>query len=214
MARTDHPDKSETSMTLTRLLAASALILAAQSVQAVVVTSSITFEDDYSGTGTPIDKNYGSIVGALDTLLEDTSGNRLRFWSDAYSGAPAAYSDTSVGSITLTPLGGRTVTLNTFFLGGWPNSDRNISYAIDDLATDGVDFSSPNAFVPGSGGTTVVSFLTSASGIKITFGPDGFNGGINYINYTLSAPVPEPETWAMLGLGLGLLGFGVRRARR
>lgn len=201
-------------MTLTRFLAASALILAAQSAQAVAITSSITFEDDYSVDRELIATNHGSIVGALDTELLASDGNALRFWSNSYSGAPAAYADTFVGSITLTPLGGRTITVNTFFLGGWPNTDRTISYAIDDLATDGVDFSSPNAFVPGVGGTTVVSFMTSASGIRITFGPDGFNGGINYINYTLSAPIPEPGTWAMLGLGLGLLGFGVRRARR
>jgi len=201
-------------MTLTRFLAATALALAAHSAQAVVLAPQINFEDDHSGSGTPIAKNYGSIVGELDTFLEDSAGNRLLFWPDSFSGAPGAYAATGVGSITLTPLGGRTVTLNTFFLGGWPNQDRNISYAIDDLATDGVDFSSPNALVPGAGGTTVVSFMTSAAGIKITFGPDGFNGGINYINYSLSAPIPEPETWAMLGLGLGLLGFGVRRARR
>lgn len=201
-------------MILTRILAASALILAAQSAQAVVATSSIIFEDGYAAIGEPIATDYGSIVGALDTELLDSAGNALLFWPDSFSGAPGAYSATGVGSITLTPLGGRTVTLNTFFLGGWPNQDRTISYAIDDLATDGVDFSSPDALVPGSGGTTVVSFMTSAAGIKITFGPDGFNGGINYINYTLSAPIPEPETWAMLGVGLGLLGFGVRRARR
>ncbi len=201
-------------MTLTRILAASALVLTAQSAQAVVPTSQINFEDEYSLTGEAIASNYGSIAGALDTFLEASNGNPLLFWPVDFSGAPGAYSPTAVGSITLTPLGGLTITLNTFFLGGWPNQNRTISYAIDDLATDGVDFTSPNASVPGVGGTTVASFMTSASGIKITFGPDGYNGGINYINYTLSSPIPEPDTWAMLGLGLGLLGFGVRSARR
>nr|WP_229262497.1 PEPxxWA-CTERM sorting domain-containing protein [Duganella radicis] len=30
---------------------------------------------------------------------------------------------------------------------------------------------------------------------------------------SLTAAVPEPETWAMLGLGLGLIGFTARRRK-
>lgn len=68
-----------------------------------------------------------------------------------------------------------------------------------------------------------------ASG-TFTLGPGDYSvfvGGVNYVaqigalinpayglSATLSvaaAPVPEPETWAMLLAGLGLVGFGVRR---
>ncbi len=68
-----------------------------------------------------------------------------------------------------------------------------------------------------------------ASG-TFTLGPGDYSvfvGGVNYVaqigalidpayglSATLSvaaAPVPEPETWAMLLAGLGLIGFGVRR---
>ncbi|KAB2325696.1 PEP-CTERM sorting domain-containing protein [Betaproteobacteria bacterium SCN1] len=66
-----------------------------------------------------------------------------------------------------------------------------------------------------------------------TLGPGDYSvfvGGVNYVaqigalinpNYGLSAtlavaaaPVPEPETWAMLLAGLGLVGFSARRRMR
>jgi hypothetical protein len=38
-------------------------------------------------------------------------------------------------------------------------------------------------------------------------------GSATHFDYTITATVPEPETWAQLALGLGLLG-GLSRARR
>lgn len=105
------------------------------------------------------------------------------------------------------------MTLDSFFLGAWPNTTRTVGYSIDDLATSGLDVDQPGASVDGTVGLVVFSGMTSATGIRITFGPDGFNGGINYIDYTLQ-PVPEPGTWAMLGVGIGLLVVRLRRARR
>lgn len=199
-------------MILKKILPGLALALLAGQASAIAVAPEIRFQTDYEFDAQAIEKTYGSIAGQLDTLLEDSSGNKLFFWTSGYSGRPAAYSATGIGSITLTPKGGNSVTLLSFFLGAWPDSDRNITYVIDDLATPGVDVSVPDALVPGVGGLTVNPSMTSAAGIRITFGPDGFNGGINNISYTLQ-PVPEPGTWAMLGVGLGVLGFGLRRAR-
>jgi hypothetical protein len=42
---------------------------------------------------------------------------------------------------------------------------------------------------------------------------DGVGPGIESFNYTITASVPEPEAWAQLALGLGLLG-GLARVRR
>ena len=190
-----------------------ALTLVAGQASAIAVAPQIVFEDAYEFNAQAIEKTFGSIAGQLDTLLEANNGGNLLFWTEGYSGRPAAYSGTGIGSITLTPRGGYSVTLLSFFLGAWRNSDRTISYVIDDLATPGVDISFPDAPVSGTSGRTVNLDMTSAAGIRITFGPDGFNGGINNITYSLQ-PVPEPGTWAMLGVGLGVLGFGLRRSRR
>lgn len=173
----------------------------------------IRFQDGYAASTAVIDSDYGSIPGVIDVLIESSSGENLQFWADLYSGNPAAYSQTSIGHITLTPLAGATVTLDSFFLGGWPDTNRNISYSIDDLATSGVEFEVDAAFVSGVTGLVVTPAVTSAAGIRITFGPDGYNGGINNIVFSVSA-VPEPESWLMLLAGIGLVGCAARRSVR
>lgn len=205
-------------MNLKKHLSATALLLLmAQPALAAGLEGTITiFQNSYAFDGDPIDKNFGSIPGQLDTLFEDSDGEKLRFWSSNYSGKPGAYSNAvpSVGEVTLTPASGYSVTLVSFFLGAWPNQTRNISYSVDNLDAPGIEVSFLDALVPGDTGLVVnLNEFTSNSGIRITFGPDGFNGGINLIAYSLQ-PVPEPHTWVMLGAGLGLLGFGLRRARR
>lgn len=58
----------------------------------------------------------------------------------------------------------------------------------------------------GNEGNGTIRFLGSYSSISWTV-PDGEN----YHMFTIGAPVPEPETYAMLLAGLGLLGFIARR---
>jgi hypothetical protein len=38
-------------------------------------------------------------------------------------------------------------------------------------------------------------------------------GGLGWDNFTFTTAVPEPETYAMLLLGLGLLGFMAQRKK-
>jgi hypothetical protein len=66
--------------------------------------------------------------------------------------------------------------------------------------------------------TTVVPFSTQAFGnvdrLVITSSSAGgnpFQWALDDFNY---APVPEPSTWAMLGLGFAAVGFSVQRRRR
>ncbi len=54
------------------------------------------------------------------------------------------------------------------------------------------------------------SAITGPAYITITGVTDGGNGGI-YSGAIAAAPVPEPETYAMLLAGLGLMGAVVRR---
>ena len=191
---------------LTAGLALASGAVAAQSYE-------IRYQDAYTTSYQTIASDYGSIAGVIDLLNTTPGGTNLLFWTDSYSGRPAAYSNSSVGLITLTPAAGLTVTLDSFFLGGWPNTNRNISYSIDDLATPGLDISVNAAFVAGSTGLLVTPALTSAAGLRISFGPDGYNGGINNIAFSIAA-VPEPESYLMLLAGLGLVGAIARRGRQ
>lgn len=187
----------------------SAVLLASGAAQAY----ELRFQDGYTQNAEAIASDYGSVAGVIDVFIEASNGANLLFWAGDYSGNAAAYAQNSVGVITLTPLAGATVTLDSFFLGGWPNTDRNIRYIVDDLATAGIDVEVDPAFVSGTNGLGVTPGLSSAQGIRITFGPDGFNGGINNIVFSVSA-VPEPESWLMLLAGFGLIGGAARRSMR
>jgi hypothetical protein len=178
----------------------------------------IVFQEDHSTNWQAIAPTYGSISGVLDVSYADPqrNTNNLRFWADSYSGRPAAFAgDIDAGStalITLTPLSGNSVRLDSFFLGSYVNLDRGTSYFIDDLATPGIDFQS-GATTIGALGLTVARAFTSATGIRIGFGPTAYNVGINNINFTIN-PVPEPESYALLLAGLGLMGAVARRKSR
>jgi hypothetical protein len=89
-----------------------------------------------------------------------------------------------------------------------------------------LDFSFINGFLPSLGDSW--TFLTATDGLfgwqNLTTSYSGVNGyrfdvaALGDTGLTLRvasvAPVPEPETYAMLLAGLGLLGFMVRRQRR
>ena len=172
----------------------------------------IRFQEGYSTSGEAISSNYGSIPGQLTVTLASQGGGSLFFWPGDYSGRPAAYanSTSAIGVVTLTPSAGYSVTLSSFFLGGWPNSNRDIAYSVDNLGTVGIDLGPVNATVPGVGGLIVSPNITSATGIRISFGPDGFNGGINNIVFSVSS-VPEPQSIALLLAGLLVVGGAARR---
>ena len=61
----------------------------------------------------------------------------------------------------------------------------------------------------GNEGNGTIQFHGSFSSISWTV-PDGEN----YHMFTIGAPVPEPETYAMMLAGLGLLGFIARRRKQ
>lgn len=63
--------------------------------------------------------------------------------------------------------------------------------------------------VVNSGGISAISIISP--GIP---GAGGSGIEVDHLQYGLAAPVPEPETYAMLLAGLGLLGFAARRRTR
>lgn len=203
-------------MTLHKISAlALSLALAAPVAQAAVVAL-----DPLSlGNGTSIQSalpGYGSEGPVtLDWNPTGDSDRTLVFWNGAYSGRDAAY---CVGgtdcTLDMTVAPTHTVTLASFWLGGWPNFDRNVSWSVIDLADSSVVASAIAAAVSGTTGLTVSLGLTSTTGFRILFGPDGFNGGINDITYSYTPvdnvpPIPLPAGgWLMLA------GFGALAALR
>ncbi len=63
--------------------------------------------------------------------------------------------------------------------------------------------------------STISDSFTAAPGSTLTFAAEGVSDSLGgYVdNITLSA-VPEPTTWAMMLLGVGMVGFGLRNSRR
>ena len=106
----------------------------------------------------------------------------------------------------------------TFFLSANPDNSefpRTVQVGIDGLIQDFNFTGSPNLsnmgwqqqtlnFVAGSTGSTLLSFTALNAGTF--YGPA-------LDNVSLSA-VPEPSTWAMMLLGLSMIGFGLRRRIR
>jgi len=165
-----------------------------------------------------IDANYGDVPGQLDVQYNANAANpftttgTLFWWADLYStltsvayGNPGA----TVG-LYLKPEAGFQVTLNGFDFGVWPNQTHQSQVTIKDGTSNTILLATGFQDFPGAAPTHFSGSYTSAGGIYILFGPDGYNGGIDNIDFTITAvasAVPEPSTWAMMILGFAGVGF-------
>lgn len=202
---------------LSKLTAISFAIFAATSVakattinlETLVLSSAAEIESNSPGFG-----GSGPVTVNWDPFAN--TGTSLRLWNGEYSGRDAAYCQSGTGcALDLTVASGFEITLDSFFLGGWPNIDRPITWSVIDLATNSSVAGVIGAAVSGATGLVNVIGLTSDVGFRIVFGPDGFNGGINDITYT-SAPisaVPLPAAGLLMMAGLGGLVVLRRRQR-
>jgi hypothetical protein len=208
---------------LAPLFAASALALAAAPASATVlgfdgeVCSAFTDGSGglvACGNGGRINQAYGDTASLDVTWAQDTNPSvSMLFWADAYSGLTRIAYGGTTPTITLATVGLNTITLAGFDLGAWPNIDRGSQWTVTDLADGSLVASSGGPItILGSTPTSVMIGATSAAGFAITFGPDGFNVGIDNIAFSVTA-VPEPGTWAMLAAGLIAMGAVVRRRR-
>jgi PEP-CTERM motif len=165
--------------------------------------------------GGRINQSYGDTALVDVTFKSQVSGsNSMYFWGSAYSGLSAvAYGDSgATPEITLTAIGS-TITLQSLDLGAWPNTDRPSQLTVVDLATNAAVFSSGAITVLGATASSFSFNLSSNTGFAIQFGPDGYNVGIDNIQFT-TTPVPEASTYAMLLAGLAAVGSVVRRRTR
>jgi hypothetical protein len=183
----------------------------------------LTFEGNICGGACSnwayVDQSYGDVAGKLDVqyntnaslpALWGTSAGSVQWWANSYSTLTSVIFGTAGAAVGvfLKPLSGYQVTLNGFDLGMYPNFAHQSQVTITDGLSNTLLSTGFQNF-PGDVPTHFAGPYTSSSGIYILFGPDGYNGGIDNIDFTVSAvsAVPEPSTWAMMILGFAGVGF-------
>lgn len=214
-------------MKLTWLFGGLLAATVAGTAQAGAPSSMLTFDGSIcSGgpcsSGSRIDVSYGDITGVLDVqynreiTLSQTDA-RLSWWdwsySDLYGVAWGSSGDaTGTAEIFLKPADGYQVTLHSFELGSWPRTTRDTQVTL--LSGAGATLmSSTPLTISGATHTDVLAGITSADGIRIQWGPSAYNVGIDNIAFDVT-PIPEPETYALMAMGLGMIGWSVARRRK
>jgi len=113
--------------------------------------------------------------------------------------------------------GGTSYTLS-FLLAGSQRGDTNtVTYGIDfngDSVLDASQTTTLASDVPFTPFSLVFVPLTTTNSARIVFDhAGGDNLGLLLDNVVLADSIPEPETWALMLAGMGLVGFIARRRR-
>ncbi|HET9161037.1 MAG TPA: FxDxF family PEP-CTERM protein [Caulobacteraceae bacterium] len=160
-----------------------------------------------------------AMIGAASAASADTYSFSITEFGSLETGgfnhsAPAGPIDDSA-QFFLNTAGSLSSTVNTILLLGVANVTFTKVYLdVDDLAhqfdittgADGVD----TASFHGLDGFPVASGLHTIHVIGNISGDGGtYQGSVNVLT-----AVPEPATWAMMILGMGMVGFGLRMRRR
>ncbi|MBK5926160.1 hypothetical protein [Rhodobaculum claviforme] len=205
--------------------AAVALVLAAP-----VSAATLDFSGDICGgpciNNAPIDSTYGSILGQLAVsytfnVNTATSDAFLRWYGPDYSGLTGVAYGANGGrpEILFTPAAGYEVTIRSFQLGAWPNQNRTTQVSVLDRDGNALFASPAGITISGTAPTTFSGPWTRSDGLRIQWGPDGFNVGIDNIVFSVQPTgttnvIPLPASLWLLGGGLvALLGAGRTRRR-
>ncbi len=178
------------------------------------------------GDSSPIDQSYGDIAGQVDVIYRNIApfpgDPGLLFWATDYNDLvnvawTSGNDSSSIAEIFLSPTPGNKVTLNSFDLGAFSNTQRDSQYTILDGAMNEL-FSSgtiPIGIQPGNLHNTFTPNLTSHDGIRIQWGPSAFNVGIDNVDFTvMPAAVPVPSAMLLFGTGIaGLVGWRWRQSK-
>ncbi|HEX5343328.1 MAG TPA: PEP-CTERM sorting domain-containing protein [Duganella sp.] len=168
-----------------------------------------------------LSQSYGDMAGMIDAQYSAPRipGTSLNWWDADYNtlrGVAFANGGdgNSQGRIDLKPLNGMGVLLTHFDMGAYSNTTLGTHITISDLSGNvlyayegSVGTSSPN--MP----TSFTGMWLGANGIRIEWEDSAYNVGIDNITYEMARAVPEPETYAMLGAGLAVLGLLARRRK-
>jgi hypothetical protein len=175
--------------------------------------------------GTPISQRYGDIAGVLNVSYATVSGGvrtqgGVAHWTSGYETLQnVAYANPGLTleiTFELLKPAANTFTLNSAQYAAYLNRQNTTSLSV--LSLDGSLLSTTGVVTsPTAGPATFSPAVAALGGLRLRFGPDAFNTGIDKISFDISntvAAVPEPATWAMLIGGFGLIGGVMRSPRR
>lgn len=184
------------------------------------------------GDGSQIGQNYGDIAGQVDVSYRSFHGGTgvtyeafLKHWTGNYGDlrnvvwggpSPTVYK----AEIIFTPMAGYEVALISFDAGCYVNraSCQTLNYEISSLGGAAIGGGATPTLYP-SHASVAVNSAYFADGIKLVWGPDSYDTGLDNILFEVRAiqqgggAVPEPATWAMLMAGMGIVGASMRRRK-
>lgn len=191
------------------LVSAVVLVSLSFNAQAVVI--------DFESTGTP--GNYNNLDYAIDGFVFNYRMDNIDISASApWSGTGPAYSGSFAGlnnwggTGELTLSGGGTFSFQNLWIRSWYgySTDANVSGWFN-----GVEVGSVSSGI-GDSWTNIVGNFSNIDSLHFSTSNSGSPSFFLVDNITLNSPiaaVPEPETYAMLLVGLGFLGFTARRRK-
>ncbi|MBB5984133.1 PEPxxWA-CTERM sorting domain-containing protein [Sphingobium lignivorans] len=186
------------------------------------------------GNGSAIGQNYGDIAGQVDVSYRSFNSSTgvtyesfLKHWAAGYGdllnivwggSGPTVHAS----EIIFTAAAGYEVSLISLDFGCYQNrsSCQTINYDISSLGGTVIAAGSAPTLYP-THGTLAVDSGWFSDGIKLVWGPDAYDVGLDNIRFDVRAiedvpppaAVPEPASWAMMIAGLGVVGSALRRRR-
>ena len=189
-------------------LAAASLGFAAQASAAVLDFESLTHDDEIAYVGYSYEED-GFLVSNLNT-----SGFDFSVWGSSsmfFTGSTSMMNDNDAGVTQLTQLGGGLFSLSSITLAtAFPYlTEDNVSVTF--IGTLGNGSTVSQTFSVADGAAQVFSFDASFTSLaSVNWTNEAMYSQFDDINV---AAVPEPESYAMLLLGLGVLGAAARRRK-
>ena len=197
--------------------------------------SATTFVLDFSGNicasvgatcsgGAAISDTYGDHQG-VDVSYRSVSPSgetfnaSLNYWASGFGdleGVVWGGNSSTTSEITLTAAPGYEIALLSFDLGTYLG--RFASSPVDITSLGGTSILSGSlATNPGTHNHVDVASAFFTDGIRLRWGPNGYDVGMDNIAFEVRAlpgAVPELSTWAMMIAGFGLTGASLRHRRR
>lgn len=213
---------------MTKNIVVASIAAMAMNTQAAVLTfdSGVACGSTSCNNNSYVSQSYGDVAGSVDVSYVNVNNPNLslRWWDSNYNNLRGVlWADGSDASswarIEIRSLTGGNVTLNGFDFGAYFNTSRDTHIRITNIGGDSLfySYSGPvGSTVNNSATAFVLGNVTAQGGLWIDWKNSAYNVGIDNIDYSVTAtpPVPEPETYAMLMAGLGLVGFMARRRKQ